>query len=87
MSQSDPLTRLAQMAATEDSRRAAQRAAARAISPELTEIMDNLGSAGKMRHITVNGVTVAGKAPEADPASWVTLRGEFVVLACAWGRK
>lgn len=87
MSQNDPLNRLAAMTAAQDSKRSNERARVRAISPELTEIMDNLGSAGKMRHITVNGVTVAGKAPEADPASWVTLRGEFVVLACAWGRK
>lgn len=87
MSQNDPLNRLAAMTAAQDSKRANERARVRAISPELTEIMDKLGSAGKMRHITIDGKTVAGKAPEADPASWATVSGEFVVFACAWGRK
>lgn len=49
--------------------------------------MDKLGKDAKMRHITVDGVTVAGRVPDADPASWATVSGAFVVFACSQGHK
>jgi hypothetical protein len=49
--------------------------------------MDELGSDARMRCIWVDGEVVAGKPPPPDPPSWVTLSGEFVVMACNFGRK
>lgn len=65
----------------------ARRQKMRADYPAIARVVDDSKGCARVRHITVDGVTVAGKAPEADPASWVTLRGEFVAFACAWGRK
>jgi hypothetical protein len=39
--------------------------------------MDSLGPDARMRHITLDGVTVAGKQPAEDPASWCVISGEF----------
>ena len=85
MNPSDPLIRLAEMTAAQDSKRATERARVRAISPELTEIMDQLGPHAKMLHMTVDGVTVAGKEPAKD--NTVTISGEFYEMACNLGAK
>lgn len=75
-------------AVTADASAAEQRRQAmRAKFPELAKVMDDLGPDARMRHITVDGVTVAGKPPPADPDSWVTVSGEFVVFGCNFGRK
>jgi hypothetical protein len=47
--------------------------------------MDELGDAARMRHITVDGVTVAGKPPPPDPSSWATVSGEFLGVVCSMG--
>ena len=85
MSQNDPLNRLAEMTAAQDSKRATERARVRAISPELTEIMDQLGPNAKMLHMTVDGVTVAGKPPAPD--STVTISADFYLMACNLGNR
>lgn len=64
-----------------------RRAQMRAAYPELAAVMDSLGPDARMRHITVDGVTVAGKPPPPDPASWCELSGECVVTLGRMGRK
>jgi hypothetical protein len=49
--------------------------------------MDSLGPDAHMRHITVDGITVAGKPPPTDPASYCVLSGECVVTLGRMGRK
>ena len=87
MNQSDPLSQLARLAEAEASKREAERQRVRAICPVLTAIMDELKPHARMLHITVDGVTVAGRPPKADPPSWVELSGDCVVALCNFGRK
>lgn len=47
--------------------------------------MDTLTDARMVCVHDANGVLIAGKERPADPPSWVTLSGEFVVAACAMG--
>ena len=84
-SQNCPIAELSQLASRADSDRQAERARVRAISPELTAIMDELGTYAKMLHMTVDGVTVAGKPPAADKTA--TISGEFYLMACRLGAK
>lgn len=49
--------------------------------------MDSLGPDAKMRHITVEGVTVAGKPPPEDPSSWCVISGEFAEAGMRMGWK
>jgi len=85
MSQNDPLSKLAAMTAAQDSKRATERARVRAICPQLTAIMDELGANARMRCITVDGVVVAGKPPEPDGT--VSISGDFYLMACNLGKK
>lgn len=55
--------------------------------PEFAAVMDSLGPDARMRHITLDGVTVAGKPPPPDPSSWCELSGECVVTLGRMGRK
>jgi ADP-ribose pyrophosphatase YjhB (NUDIX family) len=87
MNQSDPLKQLEALHAREGSARAAERARVRAISPELTAVMDSLGHDARMRHITVDGITVAGKPPPEDPSSWCVISGEFAEAGMRMGWK
>lgn len=59
----------------------------RAEFPEIAAIKDELGDCCRVRQIIVNGVTVAGKPPPPDPASWCELSGECVVTLGRMGRK
>ncbi len=47
--------------------------------------MDELGSDAKMLHITVGGVTVAGKPPAPD--NTVTISAGFYLMACNLGNR
>lgn len=53
--------------------------------PEFAMVMDSLNGAGRMRHITVDGVTVAGKPIEPDGT--VSISGDFYLMACRMGVK
>jgi hypothetical protein len=64
-----------------------RRAQMRATYPELAAAMDSLGPDARMRHITLDGVTVAGKPPAEDPASWCVISGEFAEAGMRMGWK
>jgi len=64
-----------------------RRQSMRAKFPEFAQVMDDLGPDARMRCIRDEaGNVLAGKPPPPDPDSWVTLSGEFVVMACNFGR-
>jgi hypothetical protein len=51
----------------------------------MAKVMDELGPNAKMLHITVDGVTVAGKPPPPD--NTVTISADFYLMACRLGAK
>lgn len=53
--------------------------------PDFAMVMDSLGECGRMRHITVDGVTVAGKEPAPD--NTVAISAGFYLMACNLGAK
>jgi hypothetical protein len=65
-----------------------RRAANRARWPELADVMDSLGADARMVCVRDEaGNVLAGRLPPADPDSWATVSGAFVVAGCAMGRK
>jgi hypothetical protein len=66
----------------------ARKASLRERFPDLAAIRDQLGDAvARMSVYDERGTLVAGRAPPADPESWVTLSGECVVALSNFGRK
>lgn len=84
---SDPIADLSRLAMRADSDREAERSRVRAISPELTAVMDELKPHARMRAIWVEGKLVAGKEPPPDPPSWCEVSGEMVEALGMFGRK
>jgi hypothetical protein len=70
-------------AAAAESRRAQMRER----FPDFAAVMDSLGPDARMRHIEVDGVTVAGKKPADDPSIWCVISGEFAEAGMRMGWK
>jgi hypothetical protein len=64
-----------------------RRQATRERWPEFAACMDSLPGARMVCIRDEAGNVLAGRLPAADPESWATVSGAFVVAGCAMGRK